>query len=823
MCRSFSSQFAVGIISALSALFAAGPTMALAQGAMAQTGSAGPPNVSVLPYPDPVFKGIIGRTTADSKSDFPQPVRAPEGAPNILVILTDDVGFGASSTFGGPVPTPTLEALAARGLKYNAFSTTALCSPTRAALITGRDQHTVHTGIIMERSLGYPGYDSLMPKSAGTVGEILRGNGYSTAWFGKNHNVPAWQSSALGPFDLWPTGLGFEYFYGFIGGDTDQWDPTVFENTIPVEPKEKLTGEARANYNLDADLADQAIHWIQQQHAIAPNKPFFAYYAPGATHAPHHVPKDWIAKFKGQFDQGWDKLREETFARQKKLGVIPQDAILTPRPANLPAWDSLDARHKELFAHMAEIYAGFLAYDDYNIGRVIDSLKQEGVSDNTLVIFIEGDNGSSAEGTLQGTANEVATVGNGAPESFDYLYSIKDGLGGPLYYNHMPVPWSWAFDTPFQWTKRYASHFGGTRNGMVMSWPGHIKDVGALREQFHYVTDIMPTILEAAGVKAPDKIDGVKQLPIDGVSMAYTWDDAKAPSHRVTQLFEMFGNRGIYHDGWMASTTPLVFAWEPEPKGITPESFNWELYDLHKDFSQGNDLAKAIPEKLKQMEELWWAEAGRNNALPLNFSPQATVEAVFQKPSLTRGRSHFVFRKGTVRIPEGTAPTVKNTSYTITAKLNVPDGGADGVIVTQGGRFAGWGLVVLDGKLVWAYKNTQQPNDGIRISGPNRLTPGDHVVSVNFAYDGKKGEFGKGGAYLLTVDGAEVARTTIDHTVPFIYSVDETLDVGEDRGTPILEDYADRMPFKYSGRIDEVDIDLAGGNAAAEVPDIDGK
>ena len=435
---------------------------------------------------------------------------------------------------------------------------------------------------------------------------------------------------------------------------------------------------------------------------------------------PHHVPKDWIAKFKGQFDQGWDKLREETFARQKKLGVIPQDTILTPRPANMPAWDSLDARQKELFAHMAEIYAAFLAYDDYNIGRVIEAVKQEGLADNTLIIFIEGDNGGSAEGTLQGTANEVGVIGNGAKESFDYLYSIKDELGGPLHYNHMPVPWSWAFDTPFQWTKRYASHFGGTRNGMVMSWPKRIKDVGTLREQFHYVTDIMPTILEAAGVQAPDMINGAKQLPIDGISMAYTWDDAKAPTRRATQLFEMFGNRGIYHNGWMASTTPLVFAWEPEPKGITPESFNWELYDLTKDFSQGNDLAKAMPEKLKQMEELWWAEAGRNNALPLNFSPMATVQAVFQRPSLTRGRTHFVYRQGTVRIPEGTAPTVKNTSYTITAKLNVPEKGAEGVVITQGGRFAGWGLVVLDGKPVWAYKNTQQPNDGIRIAGPEQ-------------------------------------------------------------------------------------------------------
>ena len=542
------------------------PLAAAAPTAVERVTPPGPPKASVLPYPDPTFRGVIGRTTADSKSDFPQPVTAPKGAPNILLILTDDVGFGASSTFGGPIPTPTLDSLAARGLKYNRFHTTALCSPTRAALITGRDQHNAHTGIIMERSLGYPGYDSVMPKSAGTVAEILRQNGYSTAWFGKNHNVPAWQSSAAGPFDLWPTGLGFEYFYGFIGGDVNQWDPTIFENTIPVEPKEHLTGEAKKNYNLDADLADRAIHWIETQHSLAPDKPFFAYYAPGATHAPHHVPKEWIAKFKGQFDQGWDKLREETFTRQKKLGLIPQDTILTPRPSNLPAWDSFDTKHKELYSRMAEIYAAFLAYDDYNIGRVIEGVKQSGELNNTLIIFIEGDNGGSAEGTLQGTANEVAVVGNGATETFDYLYSIKDQLGGPMHYNHMPVPWSWAFNSPFQWTKRYASHFGGTRNGVVMSWPVRIKDVGGLRQQFHYVTDIMPTILEAVGLPAPDMINGVAQKPLDGISMAYTWGDANAKDRRTKQIFEMFGNLGIYEQGWMASTTPLVFAWEPEPK-----------------------------------------------------------------------------------------------------------------------------------------------------------------------------------------------------------------------------------------------------------------
>jgi arylsulfatase len=737
--------------------------------------------------------------------------------------LTDDIGFGASNVFGGPIPTPSFQALADNGLRYNTFNTTALCAPTRAALITGREQHNVHTGIIMERSLGYPGYDSLMPKSAGTIAEILRGNGYSTAWFGKNHNVPLWQGSAVGPFDLWPTGLGFDYFYGFIGADVNQWNPTVFENTVPIEPKANLTGEALANYHLDADLADKAIHWMQQQHSIAPEKPFFAYYAPGAGHAPHHVPKEWIAKFKGHFDQGWDKLREETFERQKKLGVIPENTILTPRPSNLPAWDSLDAKQKELFARMAEIYAAYISYSDYNIGRVINSLKQQGIADNTLVIFIEGDNGSSAEGTLQGTANEIAVVGNGAVESFDYLYSIKDELGGPMHYNHMPVPFAWAFNTPFQWTKRYASHFGGIRNGMVMSWPSRIKDIGGLREQFHYVTDIMPTILEAAKVQAPTVLDGVQQLPVDGISMQYTWNNPKAPSQRKTQVLEMFGNLGIYHDGWIAATTPLVFEWLPEPQGLTPESFNWELYDLNKDFSQGNDLAKVMPDKLKQMQNLWWSEAASNNILPLIFSPLASIQAVFEKPSLTRGLTQFKYYQGTVRIPEGTAPQIKNSSYTITAKIHVPQQETDGVLITQGGRFAGWGLLILDGKPTWAYKNSQQPKDGIRMSGPNKLTPGDHIVSVDFIYDGKYGEVGRGGVYIMKVDGVEVAQTKISRTVPYVYSVDETLDIGEDRGTPILEDYANRMPFKYKGKITDVTIDLPVEKASLKVPDNVGK
>ncbi len=762
----------------------------------------------VLPFPEPSFRGSIGRTTADSKSDFPQPVPALKGAPNVLLIMTDDVGFGASSTFGGPIPTPAFDALAARGLRYNRFHTTGLCSPTRAALISGRNHHNAHTGMIMERSLGYPGYDSVMPKSCGTIAEVLRQNGYNTAWFGKNHNVPAWQSSAAGPFDLWPTGLGFEYFYGFIGGDVNQWDPTIFENTVPVEPKASLTGKAREDYHLDSDLADHAIHWIQSQQALAPDRPFFAYYVPGATHAPHHAPREWIERFRGKFDQGWDRVREETFARQKKLGVIPQTAVLTPRPANLPAWDSLDAQHQALFARMMEVYAAFLAYTDHNIGRVIRAVEETGELDNTLILYLQGDNGGSAEGTLQGTSNELAVLGNGAKEPFEYLDSVRDELGGPKHYNHFPVPWTWAMNSPMQWTKRYASHFGGIRNGLVMSWPRRIRDMGGLREQFHHVIDIMPTILDAAGVPAPDAINGVKQARVDGTSMSYTWDDRSAAGRRTTQYFEMFGNRGIYHDGWFAGTTPLVFAWEPEPKGVTPESFRWELYHIDEDFTQSKDLAREQPEKLRELEELWWAEAGRNNVLPMNFSPQATVEAIFERPSLTRGRKRFEYHQGTVRIPEGTAPALKNTSYAITAKIDVPESGGDGVVVTQGGRFAGWGLVLLEGRPVWSYKRTQQPADQFRIAGPDRLSPGPHTLAVDFHYAGQPREVGQGGRFVLTVDGRPVADGDVSATVPFLYSIDETLDIGEDRGTPILEEYADRIPFRFPGRIDRVTIEL---------------
>ncbi len=512
----------------------------------------------VLPRPPQDFKGKIGRTAAESTPDFPKPMAAPKGAPNVLLILTDDVGFSAASTFGGPIPTPTFDKLAEAGLRYNTFHTTALCSPTRSALITGRNHHTCHTGVITEMGTGFPGYDSLMPKSCGTVGEILKQNGYNTSWYGKNHNVPDWQTSQAGPFDLWPTALGFEYFYGFIGGDTDQWHPAIFEGTQPVEPPHDAK-----DYHFDADMADQAIAWIRRQNSLAPDKPFFAYYAPGLCHAPHHAPKEWIAKFKGQFDQGWDKLREETLARQIAQGLVPAGTRLTARPEEIPAWDSCSADQKKLYAHMMEVYAACLAYCDSNIGRVIQAIEDTGELDNTLIIYEMGDNGASGEGTLQGLANEVGVAANGAEESLEYLLSIMDDLGGPLTYNHYPVGWAHAMDTPFQWTKQVASHFGGTRNGLVISWPKRIKQTGQVRSQFSSIIDIVPTILEAVGVEEPTMINGVAQTPIEGSSLVYSFDDAKAPTHHVSQYFELMGNRGVYDNGWMAKTSPLKLPWAP--------------------------------------------------------------------------------------------------------------------------------------------------------------------------------------------------------------------------------------------------------------------
>jgi len=764
----------------------------------------------MLPRPDAPFKGQIGRTAKDSTPDFPKEIVPPKDAPNILLILTDDVGFGASSPFGGPIPTPAFDRIAKEGLRFNNFHTTALCSPTRAALITGRNHHSVQTGVITEFGTGYPGYNSVMSKENGTVAQVLREYAYSSSWYGKNHNVPDWMTSQAGPFDLWPTGLGFNYFYGFIGGDTDNWRPALFEGTKPIEPY-----VGKPDYILNVDLADHAIDWIRMQKSVAPQKPFFAYYATGSAHAPHHAPKDWIARFKGKFDQGWDKVREETFARQKQMGIIPADAKLTPRPEELPAWDSLSADQKKVFARMAEVYAAALAHADHNIGRVIDAVEQLGQLDNTLIIYIMGDNGCSGEGTLQGTSNELAVNANDVTETLPFLLSMMDELGGPKGYNHMPAAWAWGFDSPFQWTKQVASHFGGTRNGLVISWPARIKDKGGIRTQFHHVIDIVPTIYEAVGITPPAMLDGVPQKPIEGVSMAYTFDNARAPSTRKTQYFEMLGNRALYSDGWMASTTPKRLPWQPKakPGSDDPLTFDWELYQVAQDFTQATDLAKQNPDKLRELQDLFWSEAARYNVLPLDAKFAERVDPAI-RPSLTRGRSVFTYNAGMIRIPEGSAPDLKNKSYSVTAEVKIPQGGADGVLATQGGRFGGWGLMVLDGKPVFVHALSNQPQHKYKVASNEKLTPGDHTIRFGFTYDG--GGIGKGGTGTLFVDDKQVAQAKIDRTVCCRFALDETFDVGEDTASPVIEDYADKMPFRFTGVLKTVVIELGKSDLSDE-------
>jgi len=761
-------------------------------------------NRTILPIPDQPFKGKIGLRPSDSVKDFPQGVSAPKGAPNVLLILTDDVGFGASSTFGGPIPTPTFDRIANSGLRFNQFHTTALCSPTRAALLTGRNHHSVATACIMEAGVGYPGYNTLVPKSKRGLGDILKLNGYNTSWYGKNHNVPDWHTSQAGPFDLWPVGRGFEYFYGFVGGDTSQWTPAIVENTRPVEPPRD-----DPNYNFDRDMADHCINWLRMQNAVAPKKPFFAYYAPGTAHAPHHAPKEWIAKFKGKFDQGWDKQREQTFARQKEMGIIPANTKLTERSKGIEAWDSLNADEKKVFAHMMEVYAAALSHCDYQVGRVIAAIEEMGKLDNTLIIYIMGDNGASAEGSRQGLLNEM-TFFNAIPEPFSEVLRRMDELGGPMTFNHYPIGWAHAMDTPFQWTKQVASHFGGTRNGLAISWPARIKAKGEIRSQFHHVIDIMPTILEAAGIPQPVMVYGTEQAPVEGVSMMYTFDDKKAPSGRTTQYFEMFANRAIYNDGWVATTTPTTPPWVSQAAAVDPiDGYEWELYNVAEDFSEANNLAKSEPDRLRELQRLFYIEAVKYNVLPLDNSKVERLD-VNNRPSNIRGINSFTYYDGMVRIPEGGAPDLKNKSFGISAVVDVPEGGAQGVLMTQGGRFAGMGLYVKDGKPVFHYNNC-----GVEryvVAGKDKLKPGKRVITLDFNYDG--GGVGKGGTATLTVDGQKVGSEKLPRTIPFRMSLDETLDIGEDTGTPVSEDY--QVPFKFTGKLEKVTIQIADRKLSEE-------
>lgn len=750
----------------------------------------------VLPAPEPEFQGKIGVTYKESKPDFPKLIAAPANAPNVLLILLDDAGFGQTGAFGGPIDTPNLTRLAERGLRYNQFHVTALCSPTRAALLTGRNHHSVNTGVVEELATGFPGYTTILPKSAATVAEVLRQNGYSTAAFGKWHNTPDYETSAAGPFDRWPTQLGFEYFYGFLGGDTNQWSPALVENTKRIQQPTN-----NPDYHLTPDLVDHAVSWIRTQQSIAPDKPFFAYLATGATHAPHHAPKDWIDQYKGKFDQGWDKLREETFARQQQLGVIPASAQLTPRPKELPAWDSLSQEEQKLYAHQAEVFAGFTAHTDAEVGRLIREIGQLGEMDNTLVIYIAGDNGASAEGGLTGSVNELK-VFNGVPENQQQLLASLDELGGPQTFNHFHAAWAWAVNTPFQWTKQIASHFGGTRDPLVIAWGDRIQDRGGLRTQFHHVVDIAPTILEAAGITTPTIVNGVKQQPIEGTSLVYTFDNPDAASHRTTQYFEMFGNRAIYDRGWIAAARHGRLPWE----AVSATNFEqdpWELYNIAEDFSEANNLAEQNSTKLKQLQSLFLAEARRYKVLPLDDRFLNRFD-VGSRPSLVAGRTHFTYYPGAVGIPEGSAPDLKNKSFSITADVEIPkaNDNAEGILVAQGGRFAGWSFFLQDGKPTFAYNFLGV--ERTLIKSTEAVPVGSSKVGFEFEFDG--GTPGAGATGKLFINDKPVGEGRITKTVPYRWGLDETFDVGRDLGTPVVETY--QVPFAFTGNLQKVTLDL---------------
>jgi arylsulfatase len=756
-----------------------------------------------VPPASPAFGGRIAQTAGESQPWWPPQVAAPKGAPNVLLIMLDDAGYGSESTFGGTIPTPSLDRIANSGLRYTAFHSAALCSPTRAALVTGRNHHTVHFGIVAEGATGFPGYNTILEEDTATVAEILRQNGYGTSWFGKNHNVAIWLATQAGPFDQWPIGLGFDYFYGFVGGDASQWEPNLFRNTTPIAPYEGNPG-----WNLITAMADDAIDYMNQLNAVAPEKPFFVYYVPGATHAPHHPPKEWIEKFKGKFDHGYNEERERIFANQKRLGVIPQNAKLTAWPDSVPQWDTLSADAKKLLARQAEVYAAYMAYADHEIGRVIQAVEDMGKWDDTLIIYIGGDNGASPEGGTYGTPNEFATF-NSVVIPVEEQLEYYDEWGSEKTFPHYAVGWAWAFGTPFKWTKQVASHFGGTRQGMAMSWPARIKDAGGIRHQFHHVIDIAPTLLEVAGIEMPETVDGVPQRPMDGVSMAYTWgkENAEAPSRRTTQYFEMLAMRGIYHEGWMASTTPPFVPWaafeglpQEAPKDLL-NGYTWELYNLADDPTQAEDIAAQNPEKLAEMQKVFMEEAAKYNVLPLD---NRTLSRFIQpKPSATRGRTVFTYEGELSNTPKGGAPFVLDRSFTITAEVEIPEGGAEGMLVTDGGRFGGYGFYLLGGKPVFVYNYVNVERH--RWEAKDALAPGKHTVVFDFAYDGIG--FGLGGRGTLSVDGETVDSKKMPKTLPFLFPEDEMFDVGVDTRSPI-DDRDYQSPFRFTGKLVKLTVEL---------------
>lgn len=731
-------------------------------------------------------------------------VKAPKNAPNVVIVLIDDIGFGGPSTFGGPINTPTLDRLAKSGLRFNNFHTTALCSPTRMALKCGRNHHTANTGSIMESSTGFPGNTGQVPNSVAPLAEMLRLNGYSTGAFGKWHETAAWETSVSGPFDRWPTRQGFDKFYGFIGGETDQWFPLIYDGVTRVTPPET------EGYHFTVDMTDQAIGWMKAQQSMTPDKPFFMYYATGAVHAPHHVPKKWADKYRGKYDKGWDKVRDESIARQKEMGVIPANTKLAPKPEDIKDWDALSDDERRLFARQAEVFSGFLEQTDHEVGRLTDALQDIGEMDNTLFIYIAGDNGTSAEGGFVGMFNEM-TYFNNVTEKVEDLLPLIDKWGGPETFPHMAAGWAVAFDSPFSWTKQVASDFGGTRNGMIIHWPNGIKEKGGLRSQFGHVIDIAPTILEAAGLPEPKSVNGTPQTPIEGTSLLYTFDDADAKERHTTQYFEMFGNRAIYHEGWLARTLHRA-PWQTTD--MPPlETDVWDLYDVSKDFSLTNNLAKQHPEKLAKLQALFMSEAEKYNALPIDDRVIARMNpTIAGRPEILGDRTSLTLYDGMDGMLENTFMNVKNRSKTITAELEIPEGGADGVILTQGGRFGGWCLYMKDGKPVYTYNFLGL--ERYTVAAPNAVPAGDATVVLDFAYEGKKKEdIGKGGNVTLSVNGKTVAEGRVEKTQPLIFSADETADVGLDNQTPVAEDIGvGREETRFTGSIKKITLDVKDVN-----------
>jgi len=771
----------------------------------AAAGAQTPLDRTVLPIREPDVPRSNEIDVRNAKAPERFQVTAPQGAPNVVIVLIDDMGFGQSATFGGPLNMPTLDRLAKSGLLYNQFHTTALCSPTRAALLTGRNHHTTNTGSIMETATAFPGNTGQRPDSVAPLAKMLRYNGYATAHFGKNHETAAWEVSPSGPTDRWPVRSGFDKFYGFMGGETNQWAPAVYDGMTKIEvPKDP-------RYHFMTDMTNQAIRWTQSIKSLTPDKPFFVYFAPGATHAPHQVPKEWIAKYKGKFDQGWDKLREQTLARQIKLGVVPPGTKLAPKPEAIKDWDKLSADEKKLFTRQMEVFAGFAEYTDTEIGRLVKAIEDMGQLDNTLIFYVVGDNGASAEGGMSGMFNEM-TYFNGVTETVQDVLKHYDELGGPHTYGHYAAGWAVAGDTPFTWTKQVASSYGGTRNGMVVCWPKAVKAKGELRSQWHHVIDIAPTILEAAGLPEPKAVDGVPQTPIEGVSMLYTFNDAKAKDTHTTQYFEIFGNRAIYHDGWLAGTVHRA-AWETKPRA-TLDNDTWELYETTNDFSLANDLARQNPDKLKEMQALFLKEAEKYRVLPIDDRGVERVNpALAGRPDLMAGRTSLTVYEGMIGMSENVFINTKNRSHTITADVVIPTGGAKGVILAQAGRFGGWSLYLKDGKPTYTYNFLGLQSFSVAAQQP--VPPGKATIRYEFAYAG--GGLGKGGISRIFVNDKKVAEGRIGRTQPGIFSADEGADVGEDGETPVVETYGIAAPYKFTGTIERVRIDIAPLQAAEGV------